>query len=221
MNLQKYYDSSWYNFALRAMKEVGLLSPGKVIYDVGAGNSVLKDKIIEKGSQWIGFDYNPRNEEIKEWDLNNPLNNNDVAKPDCILLLEVIEHLINPGLGIKNLSSAAKKGTYLILTTPNPYWSVIRIKFFLLGIFPMFEKTDLLNNHHVFTAWPHTIEYLLKENGFEITDTYTIDTKAKFPHLTFSPIFFIKFFYYLLRKAIEKRDVRSKGMSYGIIARKR
>ncbi|CAN5345342.1 hypothetical protein BH23BAC1_BH23BAC1_50840 [soil metagenome] len=220
MKLKKYFDSSWYEFSVKKIKDLGLTN-NHLIFDVGAGNCLLKNKITEIGSHWKGFDVKPRSEEVIEWDLKDPIPDKLNRKPDCILLLEVIEHLLNPEIGIKNLSEAAKKGTYLIITTPNPYWSVVRIKFLVFGIFPMFEKSDLENNHHVYTAWPHVLEYLLVKNEFEIIDSYTIGTRAKFPLFNFKPSYLIKFIFYFLRKIVEKSDIKAKGMSYGVIAIKR
>lgn len=219
MNLNKYYNESWYDVTTQKLIGLGLNKKGKVIFDVGAGNSVLKDRINNWGSKWIGFDYIPREDYIKKWNVEEEVINIQET-PDCILFLEVIEHLFNPGHAIKNICNIAKKDTYIIISTPNPYWSVIRIKFFLLGIFPNFTKENMDNNHHVFTAWPHVMEKLLSDNGFKIIDSYTLLSKAKFPIFTLNPIFLVKLTFYLARKTFELFDKKTKGMSYGVIAKK-
>jgi 2-polyprenyl-3-methyl-5-hydroxy-6-metoxy-1,4-benzoquinol methylase len=137
---------------------------------------------------------------------------------DIILLLEVIEHLLNPDEAACNLGKMAKKGTYLVLSTPNPFWSVNRLKFLFLNIFPMFEKSDMDDNNHVFTAWPHVIERLLSTNGFRIIDQFTIGYKAKFPEFQFSINYQAKILVYFLRKLLERLTPTSKGMSYGVVA---
>jgi 2-polyprenyl-3-methyl-5-hydroxy-6-metoxy-1,4-benzoquinol methylase len=215
----EYFDQTWYDCALDRIKE---LTDGKenfIVYDVGAGNSVLEEEIRMLGGRITGFDYKPRKEGIIELNLERPiaaeLTN---GRPDIILLLEVIEHLFNPGLAVLNLAKMAKPGTHLILTTPNPYWSVIRLKFFFLNVFPMFEKSDLDNNHHVFTAWPHVIEKLLADNGFEVQHKFTIGQRAKFPRFSFDLRYPGKIIVYFLRKVLEKFSSSSAGMCFGIVA---
>ena len=180
----------------------------------------MKDKIENNGSKWIGFDVIPREEYIFEWNLDNPLEG-DYPKPDCVFFLEVIEHLYNPGKALAHITNEVKQGTIFIISTPNPFWSVVRIKFFFRGIFPMFRPEDLNNNHHVFTVWPHVLEHLLDQNGFEVVHSSTISMRARFPRLQLTLLYPIKIGYFFLRKLIEKVDKRSKGMSYGIVAVKK
>jgi|TARA_Y100000310_G_scaffold309167_1_gene353028 hypothetical protein len=220
MDLSKYYNSSWYDFAIRTVKELKLTGKGDIIFDVGAGNSVLKSKINELNSKWVGFDYKPRNKGINEWNLDNSIPKNIDVNPDCILLLEVLEHLLNPGMALNNIRKASKSGTYLIISTPNPYWSVIRIKFFFKGVFPMFTNEDMDNNHHVFVVWPHVLYKLLKNNDFEILDSYTIGVKSKFPEFQVHPVLIVKILLFGIRRLIEFFDKKSKGMSYTVIAKK-
>ena len=123
--------------------------------------------------------------------------------------MEVLEHLFNPGNAIKNISSIAKKGTYFIISTPNPYWSVSRIKFFFLGVFPNFAKEDMEGNHHVFTVWPHVLEKLLTENGSKIVDSYTLADKAKWPMFELHPKFVARIIFYWTRKILEIYDKKT------------
>ncbi len=104
------------------------------------------------------------------------------------------------------------------MTTPNPSWSIVRLKFFFLNKFPMFEKSDMLDNHHVFTAWPHVMEKLLADNGFQIAEIYTIGQRSRFPRFSFDIRFIAKIFVHFIRKLVEKISPGSKGMCYGITA---
>jgi hypothetical protein len=61
---------------LGALDKVKNLTKGKdsfALFDVGAGNSVLEEKITSLGGQWIGFDYMPRKEGIIELNLEKPI----------------------------------------------------------------------------------------------------------------------------------------------------
>lgn len=215
----EYFDQTWYDCTIDKVKGLTKEKDSFVLFDVGAGNSVLEDRIRLMGGHWTGFDYKPRKEGIVELNLENPLPQEFAYRnPDIILLLEVIEHLFNPGQAVVNLAKISKKGTHLVLTTPNPFWSVNRLKFLLLNKFPMFEKSDLDNNHHVFTAWPYVLEKLLLQNGFQVIDKFTIGCCAKFPAFAFSLRYPAKILVYFLRKFIEKLTPDSKGMSYGFVA---
>lgn len=217
MDLNKYYNSSWHDLSFKNIQKLGLDRDNKLIFDVGAGNSILKDRINKTGAHWIGFDYIPREDYINKWDVEKEIVEVE-NKPDCILFLEVIEHLFNPGIALQNISKVAKEGSYIIITTPNPNWTINRIKFFLLGIFPNFTRQDMDDNHHVFTVWPHIMEKLLKDNEFKILDSCTLSSKASFPKLTFKPVYFVRILLYIARKIIEIIDPTSKGMCYGVVA---
>jgi hypothetical protein len=218
----QYFDQTWYDCTIDRVREITKGKESFLLFDVGAGNSVLEKRVQAMGGQWKGFDYKPRKAGIIELNLEKPIpsilaNEN----PDVILLLEVIEHLFNPGQAISNLAMMAKKGTYLVLTTPNPFWSVVRLKFLFLNKFPMFEKSDMDDNHHVFTAWPHVMEKLLIDNGFQVIHQFTTGHSAKFPRFTVSIQYPAKILVYILRKFLEKSTPLSKGMCFGMVALKK
>jgi len=82
------------------------------------------------------------------------------------VLFEVIEHVLKPYKFIKTVSKFIKKGSYLILSTPN----------FLL--FKLQGKSyEGLNNYpeHIQFFEPKTIEGILKKLGFEIYLLTTIN----------------------------------------------
>lgn len=191
-----------------------------IIYDVGARDSILKSYLPNSNIDYRGFDLVPMHDEIREWNLENEFPFPNEEKADMVSLLEIVEHLNNPWLSIKNLSDVLKPGGYLFLTTPNPHFSRSRISFFFNGFLSCFTQSDLDFNHHVFTPWPHIIERLLKDNGFEIIEYSTLDGKTK---LFEKPIKSYFLFQLLLRAIlifIEKIDKKSCGMSYAILAKK-
>lgn len=217
----KYVDKPWYAQALYLIKKY-IEAKNFSVYDIGAGNSVLEDQIQKLGGKWYGFDYNPRTENIRKLNIENELDPDAITeRPDFVLFLEVIEHLLNPGMAVANLAKITPKGSYLFLSTPNPFWSAIRLKFFLQNKFPMFEKSDMDNNHHVFTAWPHVVEKLLIDNGFEVIERMTMASRAKFPQPEFNISYPARIMVRLLRRIMEFQSPISKGMSYGILAIKK
>ncbi len=107
----KYIDKTWYECTVDKVRE---LTKEKVISCctiLERGTVCLKIRIEELGGKWVGFDYKPRKEEIIEFNLEKEVPPEiENGSPDIILLLEVIEHLFNPGIAIANISRIAKRG---------------------------------------------------------------------------------------------------------------
>ncbi|HPD13476.1 MAG TPA: class I SAM-dependent methyltransferase [Planctomycetota bacterium] len=89
---------------------------------------------------------------------------------DCIVAGEVIEHLSNPGLFLRNMKRHLVPGGALILTTPNAFypklvWEVLR-----------YGRVSLNHEH---TCWycPGTLRHLLSREGFtEVAMHYVTDS---------------------------------------------
>src|SRR5476651_559461 len=145
------------NRYLWAKQQVQLLlmqQPGAFYYDIGAGDNALQQSVGHLPSRTRSFDLYPQNDKIEQWDIEQPLPNS-YPPADIVTFLEVVEHLNNPWLCVKNVSALIAPGGYLLLTTPNPGWSSSRINLLLKGFLTCFNQSDLDLNHHVFTAWPH------------------------------------------------------------------
>ena len=145
------------------------------------------------------------------WDLNNPAPEN-VQKAGIVIFLEVLEHLANLLIGINNIKNHIEKDGYLILSVPNPSWRRSRLNMLFKGTLFSFQPKHL-EEHHVFVPWFHIVEYFLKESGFELLEYAIIDEPSKPRTLKEK----IKRF---VEKYIESKDINSKGLSYGIVARK-
>ncbi|MDB4926972.1 methyltransferase domain-containing protein [Mucilaginibacter sp.] len=191
-----------------------------VFYDVGAGENSLATKLGNKTALACSFDLLPFDDNIQQWNIETNFSY-DYPAANIVTLLEVVEHLTNPWLCIKNISATMAPGGFLILTTPNPGWSTSRVSLMVKGFLTCFTQSDLDNNHHVFIAWPHILQRLLNDNGFEIIEYVTLDGPTKFfsKDIKLSR-FFLQFPARVIKKIIEKTDPTAMGMSYGIIARK-
>lgn len=218
----KYFDQLWYDCALDKIKQLKKDGEKFVVFDVGAGDSVLELPVRALQGEWIGFDYKPRKAGIIKLDLEQPLPPDLIdKKPDIILHLEVIEHVFNAGRAMANLSAMARPGTYMILTTPNPFWSLNRLKFLFLNQFPNFEPGDTEAHHHVFTVWPHVLKKLLANNEFTLLEEFTLGSAARFPSLKSVIRNPFRIPVYLLRKLLERINPESRGMSYGVVVIRR
>ena len=190
------------------------------LFDIGSRDNVLKQYINLGEVNYKAFDLDPIDPEAQVWNIEDPFPYHHQS-PQIISLLEVVEHLNNPWLSVKNLANVIEPGGYLILTTPNPAWSTSRLNMLINGFLTCFTINDLNVNHHVFIPYQHILEKLLSDNNFEIVEYVTLDgdTKLFNKDLKFSS-FLLQLPARVVKKAIEKRDATSKGMSYGIIARK-
>jgi len=190
------------------------------LYDVGSRDNVLKKYIAPTGVDYYAFDLEPLDKTAEEWDIEKPFPYKHAA-PQIITMLEIVEHLKNPWICMKNIAETIEPGGYLILTTPNPGWSNSRIDLLKGGYLSCFSQSDLDLNHHVFTPWPHIVTRLLTDSGFEIQEFSTLDGKTNIFDKNLKGLTIpFKLISRLAKKAIELRDKTSCGMSYGIIAKR-
>ena len=190
-------------------------APNKVVSDIGAGYGHMKQKIDAIGAEWQPFDYYQKIEKSTIWDLNDEMPKTS-KKAGTAVFLEVLEHLPNPLLSLKNIADHIEQGGYLILTTPNPQSSKNIINLVLEGTLFAFQEKHL-EEHHVFTPCEHIVRFFLENTGFEILEYAAVDiayTKRKKTSLKDG-------FKFLLERFLEKRNPKAKGMSYGLVAIKK
>lgn len=201
-------------FATKKLNQYFFSSPNTVVSDIGAGFGNMEKPINRLGAVWQPFDYVRKIEASVIWDLNDeaPIG---VDKAGVVVFLEVLEHLDNPLLGIKNIANHMENGGVLILTTPNPQSSKNTLSLFLRGALYAFQEKHIKENH-VFTPWKHIVYDFLKRSGFEILEYAIVDVQYK--HLKRDS--FKDWFKSKIESYIEYKNPLAKGMSYGIVARK-
>lgn len=94
-------------------------------------------------------------------------------KFDVIFAGELIEHLSNPGLFLRQSRKHLKRNGYFVLTTPNTFYLPR-----LLGCIKNIEDNPIVNEEH--TTWfsPSTLYSLLTREGFRILDIKRFDATA-------------------------------------------
>ncbi|MDP3242155.1 MAG: methyltransferase domain-containing protein [Reyranella sp.] len=125
-------DSSSYEFAYDSLRALAAELPSKVVFDIGAGDERMR-RVEELGFEWHGFDLKPR-KEATPWDLNDPCPSN--LTPGAVMLLDVIEHCLNPGVALRNIAAVLPAGARIVVTVPNPGWSRSRIDVLLKAFRP-------------------------------------------------------------------------------------
>lgn len=212
-----HYDGTRYDFAIEKLNGLSL-SKDQVVFDVGAGKSEIRKAQKNIDYHFHEFDLSPKAPTVTKWNVEEVFSKKERA--DVVLLMDVIEHLWNPGIGLKNISDVINEEGILILSVPNPAWSKARVHFLFKNQISCFTKNDLEANHHVFTSWPHIIYRLLNKNGFEVLEHVTLESKLEFPNRLFSPSIVFRVLAYFLAKIIEIFDPMSKGINYVLVAKK-
>ena len=96
---------------------------------------------------------------------------------DLIIAGEIIEHLSNPGLALKNLGKHLNQTGRLVVTTCNPFYYRQQSKILRKGHIQV---------HPEHTAWydPFTIGVLLYNSGFEVLKGVWLSSKQRWSPLT-------------------------------------
>lgn len=171
------------NWAELKLSEVINKLPNKTVSDIGSGFGWFKPIVEKFNLKWQPFDYVKKIEEATIWDLNNPAPEN-TQKPGFIVFMEVLEHLSNPELGIRNISDHIEKGGYMVLTTPNPLSAESKLSLLFKNNLYAFQPKHLIE-HHVYVPLPHVVRFHLENNSFEILEYATIG-QLKTPKFAFT-----------------------------------
>jgi SAM-dependent methyltransferase len=126
-------------------------NPNSLILDAGAGES--RHKTLVKNRKYIAIDaaWGDLNWNYSGLDVIGDLTKLpfDANTFDCILCIQVLEHVADPQMAINELFRALKQGGYLCLTAPQG-WGVHQPP------------------HDYFRFTNHALRFLFKKSGFEI-----------------------------------------------------
>ncbi|MCC6240171.1 MAG: class I SAM-dependent methyltransferase [Phycisphaerales bacterium] len=92
---------------------------------------------------------------------------------DTIIAGEIIEHLENCGLFLRNLRRHLKPGGVLIISTPNPFYVGQTWKIWRYG-------KPMVHEDHLNWQDPTTLDALLRRTGYEPFDGYWIQPRRNF-----------------------------------------
>lgn len=190
------------------LSEVVNQLPNNIVSDIGSGFGWFRPIVEKFNLQWQPFDYVKKIEESTIWDLNNATPEN-MQKPGFVVFLEVLEHLSNPELGIKNISNHIEKGGYMVVTTPNPFSAESKLTLVLKNNLYAFQPKHLIE-HHVYVPLPHIVQFHLENNGFEVLETATIG-KLSLPKFRMQFNYFKELVLYFFLQLLVLFKPESKG----------
>jgi len=164
---------------------IAAAKPGGKILDVGCGQGQVAAELIKNGCHVTGMDRYipapsdaPRDVDFIRWDLNRSEFPVNVSQFDQIFLLDIIEHLKEPGHFMDELRfAAACKRPEIILTTANIGFFATRLML-LFGQFN-YGKKGILDVTHTRLFTFRSMRELLKQSGYKILEVRGIP--APFP----------------------------------------
>lgn len=149
-----------------------LPSPPRKILDVGCGSGLLTQLLMGRGYDTIGIDISEKAiEKCREkgllsyqQDLSEELLFEDEVF-DCVLMSEVIEHLVDPYFALREIHRVLKKKGILVITTPNSSFITRRLRY-LLGK----TSTETQNFSHLRFFNVRLLNKILHEVNYDILD---------------------------------------------------
>lgn len=209
-----------YDYAASKMRALALTMSPRVVFDVGAGKGPMQSLAEQAGLTWYGFDLYPEKSTVAKWDLDDPCPRRN-EKAGLVLMMDVIEHLLNPGLAPDNIVEAMAADAHIIITTPNPRASRSRLHALFTGYPICFTRQDLDSNHHVFPVWQHVLEYMLDSKGFEILEWCQLRGRHSFPAARLHPQYLLQLGKAVVCRSIEAFDPTAASTDYAVLAKRR
>jgi glycosyltransferase involved in cell wall biosynthesis len=148
--------------------------PGARVLDIGCGPGAFDAHLAAKGCRVTGVDQFPPDvpqafEDFLHWDEREPFPEIDLRQFDCVLLLDIIEHLKAPEAFLERLRSASRstgRHPTFIVTSGNVVFGVVRLQA-LLGNFN-YGKRGILDLTHTRLYTFASLERLFAQCGFNV-----------------------------------------------------
>jgi SAM-dependent methyltransferase len=142
-----------------ALREV---PAGGAVLNVGAGRGGLSWLLTQSGFSVTSLDLHPEHFVAEGLscafaDLNKalPLENSSF---DIVLAVEVVEHLENPWLFLREAIRVLRPEGVVVFTSPNVANVASRLKYLRSGLLPYFREESFVGCYHVTPIFPWSVE---------------------------------------------------------------
>ncbi len=160
-----------------------LREPGASVLDLGAGAGLFSQLLTDKGFEVTSADLHPERCTVpcRAVDLNSAFSAGFDRKFDAVCIFEVLEHLENPRLALRECKNLLKPGGLLFVSTPDASGLYSRLKFAFTGEFAMFsdENYDAIGHMTPISYWQ--IRKMFKECALEVVRQVDYDGSAIVP----------------------------------------
>ena len=178
-----------------AFEALGLPKDAKIL-DFGCGEGALSQRLSDAGYQVDSVDIDEVSFKASTHFIRLDFNSADLVSAfiqehqegyDCVLGIEVIEHIENHWEYIKNLKKLVRPGGYILLSTPNVTSWLSRFYFLFTGRLHQFMEQDLSYGHiNPISFWQ--IEYIFKNLDITLVSNRSAGTLPMF----YFPVFSLK-----------------------------
>lgn len=155
--------------------QVGMIGSNKTVLEIGCGFGAVSRELTGRGCKVYGVEKDPEMgcvaaqycekvrcgniEKIDEFDF-------DENRFDCILLGDVLEHLVNPELVLSRLGKYLAPSGKIVLSIPNiAHWSV---RWDLLRGRFEYQKAGLLDKTHIRFFTFRSINQMIQACGYRV-----------------------------------------------------
>ncbi len=159
-------------------KEISKIVPkASTILDMGCGQGALTQRLVDLGYRVSSVDkdkknYKANNKDFTQVDFDDKdrlgsFIESNLGRYDCVIGIEVIEHVEDQYSYALSLARMCRKGGHVLISTPNVTNRLSRLIFLITGRMHQFMPEDLDYGHiNPCTSWE--LELIVKNVGLEL-----------------------------------------------------
>jgi len=143
---------------------------GGSIIDLASGSGAMCARLTDMGYKLTAVDYVEENFKshgdvpFYKVDLNGEFQTEIKQKFNCVLAMEIIEHLENPRAFIRSITNLLEDDGVIVLTTPNISCPASKVQFIKTGTFEWFDDEKYTSEGHITPVSPWLISKIFSEN---------------------------------------------------------
>jgi 2-polyprenyl-3-methyl-5-hydroxy-6-metoxy-1,4-benzoquinol methylase len=159
------------------------LAAGSRILDLGAGAGLFSLLLEKSGYAVVSADMFPARckRPCVQVDMNTVFSDAFAERFDAICCFEVLEHIENPRLVLREIRTILKPNGMLFVSTPDASGLYSRIRFFLTGQFAMFSDSQYHSIGHITPISYWQIQKMFEENNLKILEQLDYDGSRSVP----------------------------------------